>query len=178
MGNWGSIFTPSVMEITRDRDARDEVLMDRICAIRKNWWSPLCNDWVTYHLWKRISEERGADWDIVLWIMFSESHIGSNRAWSCDSSWNNRWWVKARRDDDQKVRRDQPIPNWWNCRLYRFDSMEDYFITKANIIGSWYKWCFTRDSKRAIVSCISYRYIGDPNKSETHWVNNVMSIAL
>jgi hypothetical protein len=169
--------------MTSYRSARDYELMDRICAINKDGRkSPLCNDWILYELWKRISTERWAEWSIVLWIMLAESHIGANYVLWCDSSWNNWWGVKARRNDDQIVRKNQAIPNDWNwnhwpCWLYKFDSMEDYFITKANIIGDWYRWCFKRRTRRNMVECISYKYVWDPKVSELHWVNNVMSIA-
>jgi hypothetical protein len=151
--------------------------MDRICKISIHWKnSPLCNNWELFNLWKRISEDRGADRKIILGIMYSESHIGANWAGTCNSSWNNRWWVKARRGDDQKVKRDQPIPNNW-CWLYKFDSMENYFITKANIIGDGYKWCFNRNTTRDKVTCISRAYVGSPHKAEQSWINNVMKIA-
>ena len=131
-----------------NRYVSDETLMSRICDISIHWRkSPLCNNWELYNSWKKISEERWADRSIILGIMYSESHIGANYAGTCNSFWNNRWWVKARRDDDQKVKRDQPIPNNW-CWLYKFDSMEDYFITKANIIGNGYKWCLNRNTTK------------------------------
>jgi len=163
-------------------------LMDRICKIsihgRK---SPLCNDRKLFNLWKKLSEERWADRKIILGIMYSESHIGANRAGTCNSSWNNRWGVKARVYNNGKVSRDQAIPNnilrnnewkylWW-CRLYKFKDMQDYFQSKANMIWVNYKWCFNRNSTKSKVECISKNYVGLPNVIEQSWVNNVMSIA-
>jgi len=152
--------------------------MDRICNIsihgRK---SPLCDNWELFNLWKKLSEERWADRNIILGIMYAESHIGANRAWTCNAGWNNRWGVKARVHDDGKVSRDQAIPNWWWCRLYKFKDMEDYFKSKANMIWINYKWCFNRSSTRAKVECISRKYVWLPDVAEQSWINNVMSIA-
>lgn len=55
--------------------------------------------------------------------------------------------------------------------------MEDYFITKANIIGNGYKGCLNRNTTKDKVTCISYAYVGSPTKAEQSWINNVMKIA-
>lgn len=163
------------METTRY--VSDETLMSRICNISIHWRkSPLCDNWELYNSWKRISQERWADRSIILWIMFAESHIWANFATTCNSSWNNWGWVKARRTDDGIVHRDQSIPNNW-CWLYKFDSMDEYFKTKANIISDGYGKCFTRNSKRSQIECISWKYVGSPSVAEQHRINNVMSIA-
>lgn len=163
------------METTRY--VSDETLMSRICDISIHWRkSPLCNNWELYNSWKRISQERWADRSIILWIMFAESHIWANFATTCNSSWNNWGWVKARVHNNGDVSWDQKIPNNW-CYLYKFDNMNDYFESKANMIWVNYKWCFNRNSKRSQIECISFRYIWDPNVAEQHRINNVMSIS-
>ncbi len=156
---------------------RDEVLMTRICKVYINGnKSPLCDDRNLYFSWKNIFQSKGISRDIALGIMYAESHIWSSYKW-CDASWNNRWGVKARVLDDGKVSRDQKIPNWWNCWLYKFESMEDYFNSKANMLWVNYRWCFQRKSTKEKIICISYSYVWDPKVSETHWVNNVLFIA-
>jgi len=55
--------------------------------------------------------------------------------------------------------------------------MEDYFITKANIIGNGYKWCLNRNTTKNKVECISWKYVGSPKIAEQSWINNVMKIA-
>ena len=85
--------------------------------------------------------------------------------------------MKARVLENGKVVKDQKIPNWWNCRLYKFDSIEDYFNSKANMLWVNYKWCFNRSSHKSIIVCISYSYVWDSKISETHRVNNVLHIA-
>jgi len=152
--------------------------MDRICSVNINGKkSPLCNDRTLYYSWKKIFEERWVSRSIALGIMFAESHIGANYAWTCNASWNNWWWVKARVLKNWKVKRDQPIPNWWGCRLYRFDSMEDYLQSKANMIWVNYKWCFNRNTIKDKVRCVSFNYVWKPNVAEKSWINNVMIIA-
>lgn len=152
--------------------SRDQILMDRICKITKNWWSPLCNDWELYNKWKAIFESKGVSRDIALWIMYAESHIGANYAGTCDKSWHNRWGIKWRITDQWVAIRDQQIPNNW-CWLYKFDSVQDYFNSKANTLVK-YKSCF---SQKKPITCISYKYVWDPNVAEQSWINNVSVIA-
>lgn len=156
------------------QEKNDEVIMKKICKIEKNGGSPLCNNWSLYNTGKAIFEARGFRWDIALGIMYAESHIGANYAWSCDKSWNNRGGIKWRKLDDGTNVRDQKIPNNWNCRLYKFNSVEDYFVSKANTLSLWYGACIEWDDP---VICISYSYVWDRNVSETHRVNNVYHIA-
>ena len=157
---------------------RDTVLMTRICKVYINGRkSPLCDNRSLYFSWKNIFQSKWVSWDIALWIMYAESHIWASYKW-CDGTWNNWWWVKARVLENWKVVKDQKIPNWWNCWLYKFDSVEDYFTSKANMLWVNYKWCFTRKTNKDIVVCISYSYVWDPKLSETHRVNNVLSISI
>mgnify|MGYP003562394425 FL=1 len=144
---WGAVMTKI--------ETRDTTLMNRICKVyihgRK---SPLCDNRDLYNSWKKIFESKWVSRSIALGIMYAESHIGANYAWSCNSSWNNWGGIKRRITDDWKSVRDQKIPNWW-CRLYKFKSVEDYFNSKANTLVK-YKSCFNRDKP---IQCISKTYL-------------------
>lgn len=155
---------------------RDLILMDRICKHWKINWSisPLCDNWDMYYTGKKIFEDRWVPYWIALGIMFAESHIWINYAWSCDSSWNNRGGIKWRKNDDGSTTKDQQIPNNWNCYLYKFDSIEDYFKSKANTLWLWYKSCFSQDKP---ITCISRKYVWSPNVAESSWIKHVSMIA-
>lgn len=152
---------------------RDLLLMSRVCWTAKGK-SPMCNDWTMYYSWKKIFENAGVPRGIALWIMNAESNIWVNYAWTCDSSWNNRWGIKWRKNDDWTTTKDQAIPNNWNCYLYKFDSIEDYFKSKANTLWLWYKSCFKTDNP---IRCISYSYVWNPKVAEPSWIKNVAKIA-
>ena len=139
----------------------DEALMERVC--KRN--SPLCNDRDLFMNGKEIFESKWVPRELALGIMNAESSLGKYYAWTCDASWNNRGGVKRRKEDDWTSVKDQPIPNDW-CWLYRFDSLEDYFNSKANTLGLWYKACMSRGSLEAIADCVSYSYVGE------RWVHN------
>ena len=152
---------------------RDIILMDRICTTA--WGrSPMCNNWSMYYSGKQIFEDAGVPRGIALWIMNAESNIWVNYAWTCDYSWNNWGGIKYRKNSDGSVTKDQAIPNNW-CRLYKFDTIDDYFRSKANTLGIWYKACF--DGRSQPIRCISYAYVGSPNVAEQSWINNVSKIA-
>jgi len=151
---------------------RDLLLMSRVCWTAKGK-SPMCNDWTMYYSWKKIFEDAGVPRGIALWIMNAESNIWVNYAWSCGSSWNNRGGIKYRKNSDWSVTKDQTIPNN-GCRLYKFDTIEDYFKSKANTLWIWYKSCFKTDNP---IRCISYSYVWDPKVAEPSWISNVAKIA-
>lgn len=158
------------IELKIQTTERQEELMRRIC----DKWSPMCNKWNLFMKANDIFESRWVPFWIALGIMNAESTLGKNYARWCDSSYNNWGWIKWRKLDDGTSVKDQPIPdsNW--CYLYKFDSMEDYFISKANTLGIWYKACFTKEKP---IRCISYSYVWNPNIAEQSWINNVASIA-
>lgn len=127
-----------------------------------------------YNLAKQIFEDRGVPFWIALWIMNAESTLGKNYAKWCNSTYNNWWGIKWKKLDDGTNVKDQPIPDANGCWMYRFDSMDDYFQSKANTLWIGYKACFSRDNP---IRCISFAYVWDPNIAETSWINNVASIA-
>ena len=164
----------NVVVTGRAKTPRDEVLMIRICKVYIKWRkSPLCDDRNLYFSWKDIFQSKGISRDIALGIMYAESHIGANYAGTCNSSWNNWWGIKWRILDDWTSVRDQKIPNSGNCWLYKFDSVEDYFNSKANTLVK-YKTCFKSQKP---ITCISYRYVWDPKVAEQSWINHVSYIA-
>jgi len=171
-------------------NGRDKILMDRICKITKNWWSPLCNNWSLYNAGKAIFEARKFSREVALGIMYAESHIWANYYGTCDKSWNNWGGIKWRKIDNGDNVKDQKIPNWrkdynWNsvrdkwevCRLYKFNSTEDYFVSKANTLWLWYGDCMNRWSNYNILRCISFAYVWDRNVAEKSWINNALVIA-
>lgn len=170
---WDEWLTWLVVElvVTWHSD-RDLILMDRVCWTAKGR-SPMCNDWTMYYSWKQIFEDAGVPRGIALWIMNAESNIWVNYAWTCNSSWNNRGGIKYRKNADWSVTKDQVIPNN-GCRLYKFDTIDDYFKSKANTLWIWYKSCFKTDNP---IRCISYSYVWNPKVAEPSWIKNVARIA-
>lgn len=150
-------------------------LQNLVCDYQKN--SPLCTeDWLIEKLYI-LTEER-LPWKnffpILLGITNAESSLWLNFAkdrvwWTC--VWrNNWWWVKWRKTDTWESVKDQKIPDQYGCYLYKFDSIEDYWISKVNTIRYWYKGCV--DSKTP-VRCLSYAYVWDWNVAEESWIRNV-----
>ena len=144
--------------------------------------SPLCNE-ENYNMARSIAYKKALIWGIEdreeffrvwLGIMNSESTIGTNYAWTCDSSYNNFGWIKWRILDTGEAVKDQKIPQWKDnkCWLYKFNSQEDYFWSKYNSLGKWYGKCFKTNDP---VYCISGYYVGKPYSPS--WINNVKSVA-
>lgn len=154
---------------------RDKLLMSRVCKYGKinDKISPLCNNRDMYMSGKKIFSDRNVPRDIAIWVMYAESHIWINYAGSCDESWNNRGGIKYRILDDGSRERDQPIPNWNWCRLYKFKSLDDYFISKANTFTK-YSWCFNKDKP---ITCMAYNYVGNPKVAEQSRIYRVSLIA-
>jgi hypothetical protein len=167
------VISGAIEPVATWHSKRDLLLMSRICWTAKGR-SPMCNDWSMYYSWKQIFEDAGVPRGIALWIMNAESNIWVNYAWTCDSSWNNRGGIKYRKNSDWSVAKDQKIPNN-GCRLYKFDTIDDYFKSKANTLWIWYKACF--DGRNEAIKCISYAYVWNPNVAEPSWIKNVAKIA-
>lgn len=141
----------------KDIDEQDKIIQQKICELWKLNWnvSPLCNNTLLYNNLKKISEDKWVDFQLMLWISYAESHIWANFApWCSLNTYYNLWWVKARKLDNWLTLKNQPIPdkNW--CRLYKFNSIEDYWNSKANSLKFWYinKQCSTPE-------CISKWYV-------------------
>ena len=160
--------------IKTDRTEELERLNKEVC--KKNINSPICDRETFYRLYK-ITEER-LPWKnffpILLGITNAESSLGTayaknNKGWYC-TGYNNLGWIKYRKTDDGKSVRDQKIPDANGCYLYRFDSIDDYWISKVNTIRYGYKGCVNSTTP---IKCMSYAYVGDRNVSEASWVRNV-----
>ena len=160
--------------IKSDRTEELERLNKEVC--KKNINSPICERETFYRLYK-ITEER-LPWKnffpILLGITNAESSLGTayaknNKGWYC-TGYNNLGWIKWKKTDDGKSVRDQKIPDTNGCYLYKFDSIDDYWISKVNTIRYGYKGCVNSTTP---IKCMSYAYVGDKNVSEASWVRNV-----
>lgn len=149
-------------------------LFNNVCKAKPS--SPICNRETFDKLYK-ITEDR-LPWKnffpILLGITNAESSLGTayaknNNGWFC-TGYNNLWWIKWKKTDDGKSVRDQKIPDANGCYLYKFDSIDDYWISKVNTIRYGYKGCINSNTP---IKCLSYAYVGDRNVSEASWVRNV-----
>lgn len=179
----------------RSKTIKDEILMERICAVAPN--SPLCGKWDLYFSLKKITEDRlppekyGRMWEIMLGIAFAESHIWQNYAkdnkWGT-CYWRNNWgWTKYQINDDNSRVHSRQLNgfNYWTkyhwrytdqhwCNLYPFASIEEFWITKVNGMRFGYPTCIL-NSNPTPIRCLSFRYVGNPNMAETNWIKNVSS---
>jgi len=155
----------------------------KVCKKQIN--SPLCIDRKLFDRLYKLTEER-LPWKnfypILIGMTNAESSLGLNFA--KDSKWGdcygrNNWWGAKYmiKDDNTRVYKrntngfDYKYPrDQYNCNLFPFESIEEYWISKVNGIRYGYKGCI--DSKTP-VACISYVYVGNPKVSERSWVNNV-----
>ena len=78
--------------------------------------------------------------------------------------------AKKKKTDDGKSVRDQKIPDANGCYLYKFESIDDYWISKVNTIRYGYKGCINSNTP---IKCLSFAYVGDRNVAEQSWINNV-----
>lgn len=157
-----------------ERTKELEDLNKKVCDKKPS--SPLCDKETFYRLYK-ITEER-IPWKnffpILLGITNAESSLGTayaknNKGWYC-TWYNNLGWIKWKKTDEGKSVRDQKIPDANGCYLYKFESIDDYWISKVNTIRFWYKGCL---NSKAPVKCMSYAYVWNPKVAEQSWINNV-----
>lgn len=147
---------------------------------RKHWqvcdkqpMSPLCKDKELFVKLYWITEERipWKNWfPIMLGIINAESSLWTN--FHPDKCWytNNWWGLKWKKTDWGESVRDQSIPDKNGCWLYRYDTVEDFWISKTNTFRHWYKWCIDSSTPLA---CISMCYVkGDCKTVKTWWVKN------
>lgn len=130
--------------------------------------SPLCDNIELVKELEQISIDKWVDFKLMLGIAYSESHIGANYAPWCDSSYNNLWWIKARKLDNWKTIKDQPMPDKNGCYLYKFWNIKDYWTSKANTLKFGYinKWC-------SDATCISRRYVRWNWLVKPQWIDRV-----
>ena len=63
----------------------------------------------------------------------------------------------------------------YGCNLYPFDSVEEYFISKANGIRYGFPGCVNATKP---IECIAYKYVGNPNVAERSWIERVAKISM
>lgn len=155
-----------INEINKELYWTEETIkvMDKICELSKE--SPMCNNWEMLHDLITVAEKRNANYKILLWIMYWESHIWVNFKPVYCWETNNWAWLKARKYDDGSVSEWFDKQEWkieW-CWLYKFDDVHTFFESLANTIWIWYAKC-NND-----VYCISKAYVWHESWA---WVNNV-----
>jgi len=176
------------------KTTKDEILMERICAVAPN--SPLCGKWELYFSLKKITEDRlppakyGRMWEILLGISFAESHLGQNYAKDNQGGtcyWRNNFGGTKYQINDDNTRvhsRQLNRFNYWAkyhwrytdqywCNLFPFESVEEYWITKVNGMRFGYPTCILNNTKP--ITCLAYKYVGNPNVAEPNWIKNVSS---
>lgn len=134
---------------------------EKICAIQPK--SPLCEDFALLERLEKITADRIPDnphiFPILLGITNSESSLGTNYAPHAGcANYNNFGGIKWRKTDDGKSVRDQTIPQADGCWLYKFESYEDYWISKVNSIRYGYAGCLV-DNPTTALQCISKWYV-------------------
>ena len=160
-----------------------EQLHDTICKKQIN--SPLCKDKELFARLYRITEDRlpmKQFYPILIGMTNAESSLwldfAKDKVWGTCVGRNN--WGGAKymiKDDNTRVYKrnlnwfDYKYPrDQYDCNLFPFESIEEYWTSKVNWIRYWYKGCI--DSPTPI-KCISGKYVWDPNVQEQGWINNV-----
>lgn len=132
--------------------------------------SPLCDDIELLRRIDSIWREKGVPTRLLIWIAYSESHIGVNFNKEACRATNNWAWIKGKKHDTGKVvwyTQEKGKADSDGCWLYRFKSVEEWFYSLANTISMWYKGC-NNDTR-----CLSYSYVGNPDVAEQSWIDHV-----
>lgn len=164
-----------------------QIELDRINKLicKKQINSPLCRDKELLSRLYDITEERlpmKQFFPILIGMTNAESSLGLDFAkdkvgGTC--TWRNNWWGAKYQILDNNTRVYKRNLNWfdykyprdqYDCNLFPFESIEEYWISKVNGIRYWYKGCI--DSAKP-VECISYAYVGSRKVAERSWINNV-----
>ena len=172
--NEGSDYTEEVTQqiplYTDDVNSKNELIRLNALICLKSPDSPLCDDISTLQDLRYISEERGVSFWLMIGITHAESRIGTDFAPGCTPEYYNWGGVKARRLDTGEVIRDYPIPDYNGCWIYKFNSLQDYWISTSNIIKMGYldKGCSEEDD---VARCISECYVGGCGSGEEEsWI--------
>lgn len=160
-----------------------EKLHDTICKKQIN--SPLCKDKELFGRLYRITEERLPNkqfYPILIGMTNAESSLwldfARDKVWGKCVGRNNWGGAKYRINDDNTRTYKRNI-NWfdykyprdqYDCNLFPFESVDEYWISKVNWIRYGYKGCIDSETP---IKCISYAYVWNRNVSEQSWVNNV-----
>ena len=169
-----STWTASSGAISTVPPKKLDELFKSVCDTKPS--SPIC-DRATFDRLYKITEDR-LPWNnffpILLGITNAESSLGTayaknNKGWFC-TGYNNLWGIKWKKTDDWKSVRDQKIPDSNGCYLYKFDSIDDYWISKVNTIRFGYKGCV---NSKTPVDCIGRYYVQWNGLSKLNWNKNV-----
>ena len=160
-----------------------EKLHDTICKKQIN--SPLCKDKELFGRLYRITEDRlpmKQFYPILIGMTNAESSLwldyAKDKVWGTCIGRNN-WGGAKYMINDNNTRVYKRNLNWfdytyprdqYDCNLFPFESVEEYWKSKVNWIRYWYKGCI--DSPTPI-KCISFAYVWDRNTAEQSWIDNV-----
>ena len=153
--------TPVVEKEVTGATDYDTRMMSLICQKWKlhGRTSPLCNNRPLYHDLAKISRDKGVPFWFQVWVSYRESHIWANFAPSmvCAQS-NNRWWLKHKKPNSCASATWNASGkynyNGTTCRLYPFDSVQDYWTAQANTFACSYAKKCGYDA-----ACISINYV-------------------
>lgn len=155
-----TVSTP--VEAIQRRTYTDAEYMQKICWVSEK--SPLCNNYDLYNVLKAIANKYNVPVWLMLWIMHKESKLWTSyhhtNTADCRENTNNRHGSKANHTSEWAKRTTTVWP--W-CRLQKYDTIEEGFISLARTLWIGYKTCIESDNPTV---CISYRYVGDANVSE------------
>lgn len=183
----------SQIKISPDSETMDEFLvridmnLDKLHKIvcKKQINSPLCKDKELFGRLYHITEERlpmKQFYPILIWMTNAESSLwldyAKDKVWGTCIGRNN-WGGAKYMINDNNTRVYKRNLNWfdytyprdqYDCNLFPFESVEEYWKSKVNWIRYWYKGCI--DSPTPI-KCISFAYVWDRNTAEQSWIDNV-----
>lgn len=152
----GSLFAGS-----SDLDA----LHSKICTDAPG--SILCTSRETLEMFDSHSRKKGVPVGLVVGVAFAESTLHTNYNKPVCKEYNNPWGLKGYKRGDGSL-------DWYTekrgsadgsgCWLYKFSSLEQWLDGFLNTISMGYKTCEND------VRCISYAYVGHPDKAEESWI--------
>lgn len=143
-------------------------LHQKICQERKD--SVFCTDTELFDRYVEASHKKWVPPGLVFGIMFAESSLHTNYNKPVCKSYNNPFWLKWYKQDDWRLdwyTQNRGRADAQGCWLYKFASLEEWLNGLLNTISMGYKKCEND------VTCISYAYVGDPNKAEESWIGRV-----
>lgn len=140
-------------KITPNKDEKE--LMTKICELWTIHWrvTPLCNNRELYYDIAEISAKKWVPFKLMLWISHAESHIWANWSPKIECSKSNNWGgLKGYKQENWPTLRY--TSNWvpW-CRLYKFDSVQQFWWWLANTLKAYEKTCWRQ------AECISIAYV-------------------
>lgn len=145
-----------------------DTLHGKICSEAPG--SILCTSRDTLEMFGRKSREKWVPLGLVVGVAYAESSLHTNYNKPICKEYNNLFGLKGYKRDDGRLdwyTDNRGRPDDQGCWLYKFKSIEEWLNGFLNTISMGYKGC------KNDVRCISYAYVGDPNKSEESWISRV-----